>query len=548
MKIGIDGAALTQNLQAGICNVTVQILAEMARQRPEDQFTILSPSQDFTGPPALLSQPNVDWYSTRLIDFPNPKRLGQTLPTADDPAPYLVIDDVHRVAPAGRSSTAVTFVVDRRCRSIVLASRAARPCDIIATSSDERRLGIGVRGLHFRGPLGSVSVDHHDGRLMSAGFHGDEDKFRWTDGAAVLPRAAFASLGSPLTITVNLGAQLPCYFLTDEVFLDTARTFYVALSELAARLEDICAERVLRGFDIFHSHHFAPRIVSGAINIATAYDIIPVIHPEYFGADAVTHFQNVLSVFRRCERVFCISEATRRDLIGRLDFHPDRVVAAPIDCDAAFRVLDGREASAEVLERYGLGRQPYIASVGTIEPRKGHLRVIEAFNRLRAQEPKVEPRLALIGKRGWDFEKVFAAIDASPVRKDILYLDFVPIADLVHIYNCAHFTAYLSTYEGFGLPVLEALACGVPVVTSNVSSMPEVAGPAALLVPPDDTDQIALAFRRMFAEPCLRDRLAAAAREQRAQFSWTKTAQIYLEHIDDIVRRSSKTWGVPWAG
>ena len=131
---------------------------------------------------------------------------------------------------------------------------------------------------------------------------------------------------------------------------------------------------------------------------------------------------------------------------------------------------------------------------------------------------------------------MFAAIDASPVREDILYLDYVPIEDLVHLYNRAHFAAYLSSYEGFGLPILEALACGIPVVTSNVSSMPEVAGAAGLLVRPDDIGQIADAFRRMFTEPGLRDRLAAMAPAQRAQFSWKASARIYLEHIEHLVR------------
>jgi glycosyltransferase involved in cell wall biosynthesis len=539
MRIGVDGAALALDLQAGIANVTAQLLAEMARQRPEDRFTLLFPSRDFVAPEGVFPGPNVDWYATRFIDSPDPARLGQSLPTTDDPAPYLVVDDVRRVAPANRSSTAFTFVLDRPCRSMVLASRAARPCQIAANSGDERRLGIGIRCLHFRGPLGSVSIEHNDARL-SAGFHGGEGDYRWTDGAAVLPRALFAGLGTPLTITVDLAMQLPRYFQADDVFVDEARSFYSALGELSARLEDICAARVTRAFDVFHSHHFAPRIVPSAINIATAYDIIPVLHPEYFGGDAVAHFRDVLDVFRRCERVFCISEATRRDLIARLDFHPDRLVYAPIDCDAAFRVIEPREASTEVLERYGLAKQPYIVCVGTIEPRKGHLAVIEAFNRLRAQEPGIQPRLALIGRRGWGFEAVFAAIEESPVRMDILYLDYVPRADLVHLYNGAHFAAYLSTYEGFGLPVLEALACGIPVVTSNVSSMPEVAGPAGLLVPPDDPEQIALAFQRMFTEPGMRERLAAAAAQQRARFGWTRTVQIYLEHIDDLVRRKAR--------
>lgn len=533
MRIGVDGAALNQGLFAGIYNVTVQLLNEMAEQRPQHDYTMLVSSREIPEAPGLFSRPNVNLRASRFIDRPNARMLSQALPVTNDAEPHLLVNGAQRVAPISRSSHSITFTVDRPCRSLVLASRAIRPSDAI-NSLDGRRLGIGINSLEFQGPFGSVRVDHHDPRL-SLGFHGAEAAHRWTNGAAVIPRELFEQCGVPLTVTIGVSHMMAFYFVNDETVVEAARGFYGSLDSLSTQIEERFTERMVRGLDVFHSHHFAPRIVPGAVNIATAYDIIPILHPEHFGADAVAHFQNVVSVFRRCDRVFCISEATRRDLITRLNFHPDRVVTAPIDCDAAYRRLPP-DVSGGVLARYGLAEAPYAICVGTIEPRKGHARVVEAFTRFRQENPGSRAKLAIIGKRGWHFERVFAAIDASPVREDILYLDYVPIEDLVHLYNRAHFAAYLSSYEGFGLPILEALACGIPVVTSNVSSMPEVAGSAGLLVRPDDVSQIADAFRRMFTESGLRDRLAAMAPAQRAQFSWKASAQIYLEHIEDLAR------------
>ena len=401
MRIGVDGAALNQGLFAGIYNVTVQLLNEMAEQRPQYDYTMLVSSREVPEFPGLFSRPNVELRASRFIDRANARMLSQALPVTNDADPHLLINGVQRVAPISRSNHSITFMVDRPCRSLVLASRAIRPSDA-TNSQDGRRLGLGINSLHVQGPFGSVSVDHHDPRL-SLGFHGAEASHRWTNGAAVIPRELFESCGTPMTVTVGLSLQMGFYFANDDIMVEAARGFYGSLDNLSTQIEERFTERALRGMDVFHSHHFAPRIVPGLINIATAYDIIPILHPEHFGADAVAHFQNVVSVFRRCDRVFCISEATRRDLITRLNFQPDRVVTAPIDCDAAYRCLPA-DASGEVLARYGLGGAPYAICVGTIEPRKGHARVVEAFTRFRQENPESRAKLAIIGMRGWDFE------------------------------------------------------------------------------------------------------------------------------------------------
>jgi len=537
MRIGVDGTALNQGILAGIYNVTVQLLNEMAKLRPKNEYTVFLPSLDFDHSSEIFSTPNVHAHATHFLDRPYSRPLAQCLPISDDAAPYLLIDDVHAILPISRSSRSLTFLVERPCRSITLVSRSIRPSDLSSASSDTRNLGLAISAIQIRGQLRTVIADHRDPRL-GLGFHSAEPAHRWTNGMAVIPRSMFVSCGFPMSITITLEHMLKSYFTVDETTVASAREFYRSFDNLVLQVEDSFARRAIRSMDVYHSHHFAPRIIPGVINIATAHDIVPILHPEYFGADAVAHFKVFTDVLRRCDRVFCVSEATRCDLITVLDFSPEKVITAPNDCNPAFHQLMDAEIANPTLQRYGLSGRPYIICVGTIEPRKGHARIVEAYSKFRADCPNVRPRLAIIGKRGWHFEKVFSAIDTSEVNEDIIYIDYVPLEDLVHLYNRAHFAAYLSSYEGFGLPILEALACGVPVVASNTSSMPEVAGRAGLLVRPDDVGQIADAFRRMFVEPDLRDMLASEAPPQRAQFSWRRSAQIYIDHIENMVKET----------
>ena len=192
------------------------------------------------------------------------------------------------------------------------------------------------------------------------------------------------------------------------------------------------------------------------------------------------------------------------------------------------------EAVAAVRTRYGLPDR-YLLCVGTIEPRKNLGRVLAAFERLHAE--RLTDALVIVGKRGWLYDDFFAQLEHSPAKHAVIFPGFVPDADLPAVYAGSQALAFPSEFEGFGLPVLEAMACGAPVVCSNTSSLPEVAGDAALLVDPDDVAAITAALRRVLADADLAAELRRRGLAQAARFSWQRTAQetlaVYRQLIGD---------------
>lgn len=224
---------------------------------------------------------------------------------------------------------------------------------------------------------------------------------------------------------------------------------------------------------------------------------------------------------RRADLVLADSEATRRDLIDLFEVSPDRVQTLYSGVEKFFHPVTDCARLEEVRARYRLDR-PFILSVGTIEPRKNLARLIEAFSRMPRRR---EVDLVLAGGKGWLYDEIYRAPEQFGVAEHVRFLGFVPDADLPVLYSLAALVAYPSLYEGFGLPVLEALACGAAVVTSNNSSLPEVAGEAALLVDPRDTEALCEAMARLLDDGALRAELGRRALVQAGKFSWEASAR-----------------------
>ena len=218
---------------------------------------------------------------------------------------------------------------------------------------------------------------------------------------------------------------------------------------------------------------------------------------------------------RAATHLLADSQATARDLTAVYGVPASKVTVVYPGRDEGLRRVD----PTAVRGQYGLAND-YVLHVGTLQPRKNLLRLIEAVERLRAQHPTLE--LVLAGRAGWLAEPIVAAARARPwVRR----LDYVPDADLAGLYSGARVFAFPSLYEGFGFPVLEALACGVPVVCANTSSLPELAGDAALSIDPLDGAALAGALGRVLDEPGLAEALLSHAPEQLARFTWARAAE-----------------------
>ena len=272
--------------------------------------------------------------------------------------------------------------------------------------------------------------------------------------------------------------------------------------------------------DLFYSPDFVlPPSRPGTRTLLTVHDLSFLRYPDHFVPKLVRYLERVVPAsVARADRVLADSEATRADLIRLLGTPPEKVEVLYSGVDARFRPEPEPGEQERLRTRYGLDR-PYVLSVGTLQPRKNFVRLIRAFAHL----PDTGRVLVIAGGRGWLYESVLEEAARHPDRVRIL--GFVEDADLPALYRGADLFVFPSFYEGFGLPVLEAMACGVPVVCSGVSSLPEVAGDAALLVDPEDEDGLMGAMERALEDEGLRQEMMARGRARAAQFTWEQAAR-----------------------
>lgn len=277
--------------------------------------------------------------------------------------------------------------------------------------------------------------------------------------------------------------------------------------------------------DLLHGPVNVNPLFSACPSVVTIHDLSFMRYPQAFPPlkRAYLRRQVQLSV-RAARRVIAISKATQHDLVTLFGVDPARIDVVYNGVDAAFSAGAPHEVE-EFRARRGLPAR-YILHLGTLEPRKNLTRLVQAFARLKAQDTNVPHlKLVLAGGKGWFYDSLFAEVARLGLEGSVLFPGYIDDADLVGWYRAAAVFAYPSLMEGFGLPVLEALASGVPTVTSNVSSLPEVAGDAALLVDPSDVDALAAALGRLLQEPALAAELRSRGLRRAARFSWQRTAQ-----------------------
>jgi glycosyltransferase involved in cell wall biosynthesis len=277
---------------------------------------------------------------------------------------------------------------------------------------------------------------------------------------------------------------------------------------------------------LLHSpHHTTPWAYAPCPRVVTVHDVTFFLLPERYPFARRLFFQyaTMLSV-RRAKAILVPSQSAADDL--RVFLHPpqSRVHVTHEGVDACFRPLDAETCARLVQERYGLPLG-YVLSLGTREPGKNRTTLLRAFKRL--VDAGRDLHLAVVGGQGWQSDDE-AEVASLALRDRVHFTGYVPQADLPALYNAASVFVFPSLHEGFGLPALEALACGTPVVTSNRSALPEVAGNAALLVDPLDADAIATAIERILDDPGLAAQLRRAGLERAAAFTWDACAEATL--------------------
>ncbi len=272
--------------------------------------------------------------------------------------------------------------------------------------------------------------------------------------------------------------------------------------------------------DLLHGPAFVGPLFSACPLVVTVHDLSFLFFPQSFRTLNRSYLRlfTWLSV-RRAQRVLAVSESTKRDLVQHYGLSPDKVDVVYNGVDSAFRPLPADQVAA-FRRQAGLPER-FMLFVGTLEPRKNVVRLIEAYARL----PKERPPLVLVGGKGWLYEQIFAQVEALNLSGQVHFAGYVLAGDLPLWYNAADLFVYPSLYEGFGLPPLEAMACGTAVITSTASSLPEVVGKAGLAVDPTDTEALATAMGQMLIAKDLREQMQAEGLAQAQKFSWAKTAQ-----------------------
>ena len=328
---------------------------------------------------------------------------------------------------------------------------------------------------------------------------------------------------------------------TFEECLPTAPRFHLVPVRLPWRLARMAWEQTVLplhlrrlGVDVLHSPHYTTTVVSGGWRrVVTFHDVTFFLLPERYPPLRGAYFRAASRAGARlADLVVAVSKTVKADVECHLRLPPERVRVVPLAAAPSFHPLGDAARTTAVRTKYGLPER-FILNVGALEPGKNQATLVRAFHRLKRQDS--EQGLVIAGPPAWRYERLFRLVDDLGLAGQVRFLGYVPAEDLVALYNLADLFVFPSLYEGFGLPPLEAMACGLPVVASTAPALREVLDDAALLVHPQDVVALAEAMAAALRDEPLRSRLRQAGLRRAAQFSWERTARETVAVYDEAV-------------
>lgn len=275
--------------------------------------------------------------------------------------------------------------------------------------------------------------------------------------------------------------------------------------------------------DVLHSPGFVSPIFKTTKQILTIHDMTFFTHPQFHLKSKIRYFQKMIPVSaKKADMLVVDSENTKQDIINILKINPEKIKTVYLGTNFKKQT----KAKEWITQKYGI-IAPFILFAGMLEPRKNIPNLIRAFAGLA---PEISHSLVIVGKNGWVFEEIFELVERLNLKERIIFTGYIPDDDLQYFYSAADCFVYPSYYEGFGIPVIEAMACGCPVITSNNSSLKEIAGDAALLINnPDNASEIAKKIKKIILNKRLRETLNQKGLKKIKEFSWKKTAEKTLE-------------------
>ncbi|HSN76654.1 MAG TPA: glycosyltransferase family 1 protein [Anaerolineae bacterium] len=302
----------------------------------------------------------------------------------------------------------------------------------------------------------------------------------------------------------------------------------------------------LRGsFDLLHVTYNAPPL-SPCPTVVTIHDISFEHYPQFFSLRDLLILKTLTPLSaRRAAHILTVSQHAKQEIIDRYGLPPDKITVTYEAASEQFQPVTDPAVLQAVRVKYGIGDGPFVLALGNLQPRKNIARLVKAFAQVAAtrQSPSYpvtqlpsHPSLVIAGKAQWRESEVFQAVQQAGLEGRVVFPGYVDDADLPALYSAATVFVYPSLYEGFGLPPLEAMACGTPVISSNAASLPEVVGDAALLIDPTDTAALARALHDVLTQPALQADLRARGLRRAAMFSWERCATETLEAYQAALR------------
>jgi len=276
-------------------------------------------------------------------------------------------------------------------------------------------------------------------------------------------------------------------------------------------------------FDVLHSPDFIPPFHRNCRSVITIHDLVFMLYPHFLTKDAARYYGQIDQAVRRTDAIIAVSQATKHDVMRLLGVPENKVTVIYEAASPVFRPIKMPDLRQRVRGRFGIPGE-FILFVSTIEPRKNVSTLLRAFRQF-LDVYRREIKLVLAGEKGWLFDEVFRLVAELKLEKEVIFLGRVSTEELLWLYNTAETLVAPSIYEGFGLTPLEAMACGTPVIVSNVSSFPEIVGDAGLFIDPGCADELMVAMQRILSDSELRASLIEKGLKRAALFSWDKAAQ-----------------------
>lgn len=319
-------------------------------------------------------------------------------------------------------------------------------------------------------------------------------------------------------------------------FIKNNRKFHierVSISPIKRLAIDILLKSKFLGLDMLHTQYHLP-FFSSIPSVITLHDVSYLTHPEFFPQIERLKMRFFMPIsIRKAKKIITVSNFSKNEILNLYKNIENKVCVIYNGVSEEFKPLDNSTVET-ILKKYGITR-PYILTVSNLQPRKNLTGLVRAFFTILNQEKNFPCSMVIVGKKLWLYDEIFSEIRSSTFRNKIILTDYLKDNELIALYSGAEIFVYVSFYEGFGLPVLESIACGCPVIVSKNSSMAEIVENAGIFVNPYNINEISSAIKKLYFDKRLKDQLKQKAINQAKKFSWKKCAAETLKIYRSIV-------------